>query len=252
MSDPSQSTIYRRIALREELVRHYGDGGRGGAARLARRLRFWRKRWAWHLVVGGTRQVKRLADILVSATALVALLPLFVAIALAIRLTDRGPVLFWQTRVGRWGREFACPKFRSMVANADRMKDALLHLNDHGGGTTFKMRRDPRVTSIGRVLRKLSLDELPQLWCVLNGTMSLVGPRPPVPREVARYNLAERRRLDAVPGLTCIWQISGRGDLPFDRQVELDVQYIQSQSLWLDLVILLKTIPAVLTARGAY
>jgi lipopolysaccharide/colanic/teichoic acid biosynthesis glycosyltransferase len=169
-----------------------------------------------------------------------------------IKLSGRGPVLFWQMRVGQWGREFAFPKFRSMVVNAEALKDTLLAENDHANGITFKIKRDPRVTRIGRVLRKLSLDELPQLWCVFTGDMSLVGPRPPVPREVARYNLRDRRRLDVKPGLTCIWQISGRGDIPFDRQVELDVQYIDSQSLWFDLLLLIKTAPAILIGRGAY
>jgi lipopolysaccharide/colanic/teichoic acid biosynthesis glycosyltransferase len=183
---------------------------------------------------------------------LVAGLPLFAFVALLIKLTDGGPVLFWQTRVGRWGREFAFPKFRSMVVHAESLKAALMHQNDHKVGVTFKMRKDPRVTWIGRILRKLSIDELPQLWCVLKGDMSLVGPRPPIPQEVARYTLAERKRLDAVPGLTCIWQVSGRGNLPFPRQVELDVQYIQQQSLSLDLQLLWRTIPAVLSGKGAY
>ena len=124
--------------------------------------------------------------------------------------------------------------------------------NDHDESITFKMKRDPRVTWIGRIIRKLSLDELPQLWCVLKGEMSLVGPRPPVPSEVAQYTLADRRRLEAVPGLTCIWQVSGRGDIPFDQQVQLDVQYIESQSLWLDIKLLFRTVPAVLFGRGAY
>jgi lipopolysaccharide/colanic/teichoic acid biosynthesis glycosyltransferase len=114
------------------------------------------------------------------------------------------------------------------------------------------MKNDPRVTWIGRIIRKFSIDELPQLWCVLIGDMSLVGPRPPVPREVALYTLKDRRRLESTPGLTCIWQVSGRGDIPFPQQVELDVEYIESQSLWLDLKILLKTVPAVLTGKGAY
>ena len=241
----------RRVELREELIRLYGDGG-GGLGSWKRRFRLWRKRWAWAVVVGGTACVKRLVDLLVAAAALVVLAPLFAAVALLIKLGDGGPVLFWQVRVGRWGREFPFPKFRSMVADAETLKDALLARNDHGGGATFKMKRDPRITPVGRVIRKLSIDELPQLWCVLKGDMSLVGPRPPLPREVALYNLSDRRRLDATPGLTCIWQVSGRGDIPFDRQVELDVQYIQSQSLRLDLLLLLRTIPAILTARGAY
>ena len=141
-----------------------------------------------------------------------------------------------------------------MCTNAEKLKDALLAQSHHAeaGGITFKMKRDPRVTWIGRIIRKLSIDELPQLWCVLKGDMSLVGPRPPVPREVALYTLADRRRLDAVPGLTCIWQVSGRGDIPFPQQVQLDVDYIESQSFWLDVKLLLATVPAVLLGKGAY
>lgn len=220
-------------------------GGRGG-------LRFWWKRNAWRIVIGGTRRLKRLIDIVGALAALLLLAPLFLLVGLLIKLTDRGPVLHWQVRVGQWGREFPFPKFRSMVVNAERLKDALLQQNQHSAGVTFKMKRDPRVTWIGRIIRKLSIDELPQLWCVLKGDMSLVGPRPPLPREVALYTLADRRRLDAVPGLTCIWQVSGRADIPFPEQVALDVRYIESQSIWLDIQLLLKTIPAVLLGKGAY
>jgi lipopolysaccharide/colanic/teichoic acid biosynthesis glycosyltransferase len=139
-----------------------------------------------------------------------------------------------------------------MVVDAERLKQELLQCNDHGESVTFKMKNDPRITWIGKLLRKSSFDELPQLWCVLVGDMSLVGPRPPVPEEVARYTLADRRRLNATPGLTCIWQVSGRGRMPFAEQVQLDAQYIESQSLWLDLRLLWRTIPAVLKGEGAY
>jgi lipopolysaccharide/colanic/teichoic acid biosynthesis glycosyltransferase len=196
--------------------------------------------------------LKRFIDILGSITLMIALSPVFLLIATLIKATDRGPVLFWQKRVGRWGREFPFPKFRSMVINAEQLKDQLLAQNDHGESVTFKMKKDPRITWIGRIIRRGSLDELPQLWCVLKGEMSLVGPRPPVPREVALYSLADRRRLDAMPGLTCIWQVSGRGDIPFPEQVALDVRYIESQSLWLDIKLLFQTIPAVLLGKGAY
>jgi lipopolysaccharide/colanic/teichoic acid biosynthesis glycosyltransferase len=203
-------------------------------------------------VQGGARALKRGLDMALALTALVLLAPLLLIVAALIKLTDGGAVLFWQTRVGRWGREFAFPKFRSMIPNADRLKSQLLAQNDHKEGVTFKMRKDPRITWIGRLIRKFSIDELPQLWCVLKGDMTLVGPRPPVPREVARYTLADRRRLDVTPGLTCIWQVSGRSNLAFPRQVELDVEYIENQSLWLDCKLLLKTVPAVLTGRGAF
>lgn len=214
--------------------------------------RFHRKKYGrfWNRLAG--RAAKRAFDIAVSLSLLVALAPLFAVVALLIKLTDRGPVLFWQTRVGRGGREFRFPKFRSMVPDAERLLTTLLAQNQHKTGVTFKLRRDPRVTWVGRVLRRTSIDELPQLWCVLVGTMALVGPRPAVPREVARYTPAERKRLDATPGLTCIWQISGRGDIPFDRQVEMDLEYISTQTFLLDLKILLLTVPAVLTGRGAY
>ena len=240
-----------RCAQLEDLARRFGDGRRT-PGELARRSRPWRKAIAWRLALAARARAKRIIDVSVAVAALIALSPLFLATALLIKLTDRGPLLFWQTRVGRWGREFACPKFRSMVPNAERLQADLLARNDHATGVTFKMKRDPRVTPVGRLIRKLSIDELPQLWCVVRGEMSLVGPRPPLPKEVACYTQADRRRLDAIPGLTCIWQVSGRGDLPFDRQVELDVEYIHRRSLLLDLKLLLKTIPAVIAGRGAY
>ncbi len=224
----------------------------GPSPGLFARVRAWRFRAARSLSGAADGGVKRAIDILGAVFLLTALAPLLSVVAVLIKLTDGGPVLFWQTRVGRWGREFAFPKFRSMVVDAEKLKDQLLHLNDHKDGVTFKMKRDPRVTWIGRIIRKLSIDELPQLWCVFRGEMSLVGPRPAVPREVRLYTLDDRLRLDVVPGLTCIWQVSGRGAVPFPRQVELDVEYIMNRSLGLDLKLLLLTIPAVLTGRGAY
>lgn len=206
----------------------------------------------WRLTVRGSSKVKRVTDITISAALLVVLMPLFLIVATLIAAADRGPILFWQARVGRWGRTFRCPKFRSMVANAEAMKAQLVERNHHDDGITFKMRRDPRITWIGRFIRKTSIDELPQLWCVLRGDMSLVGPRPPIPSEVARYTLSDRRRLDVTPGLTCIWQVSGRGDIPFSEQVALDEQYIEQQSLTLDARLLARTIPAVLLGNGAY
>ena len=142
-------------------------------------------------------------------------------------------------------------KFRTMHTDAEMLR-AELEAYNQMTGPVFKIENDPRITPFGRWLRKTSIDELPQLWCVLKGEMSLVGPRPPVPREVALYTLRDRRRLDVKPGLTCIWQVSGRGDIPFHQQVELDVQYIESQSLWLDILLLLKTAPAILFGKGAY
>jgi len=195
---------------------------------------------------------KRALDLAVSGGLLLGALPMFALIALAIKLTDRGPVLFWQTRVGRHGRTFRFPKFRTMVVDAERKLEQIAHLNQHGQSVTFKMKDDPRITRVGKLLRRLSLDELPQLWCVFTGQMSLVGPRPPVPREVARYTLRDRVRLQAVPGLTCTWQVSGRSEIPFEQQVELDREYVFSNNIWVDVKLLAKTVPAVLTARGAY
>ena len=239
----------QRLDLIEVLYSRYG---RVAGNSFAMRWKYLRKKYLWKLIIGGANAAKRLIDIVVSLVMFIVLFPLLLGVAAAIALTDRGPIFFWQSRVGQWGREFPFPKFRSMVTNAEALKDKLLAANDHQNGITFKMKKDPRITWIGRIIRKTSVDELPQLWCVLKGDMSLVGPRPPVPREVILYSLRDRRRLDVKPGLTCIWQVSGRGDIPFEQQVELDVRYIESQSLWLDLVLLLKTAPAILIGRGAY
>jgi len=235
-----------RMELLDRLHRRYSQGKMLASIRLSM------QRFGWRLRVAGPAMLKRSIDIAVSLAMLTLLLPLFACVALAVKWTDGGPVLFWQRRVGRWGSEFWFPKFRSMVINAEQLKDQLLKQNDHKDGVTFKMKRDPRVTWIGRIIRKLSIDELPQLWCVLKGDMTLVGPRPPVPREVAKYTLADRRRLDVTPGLTCIWQVSGRGNIPFPRQVELDVEYIEGRCTWLDIKLMLHTIPAVLTGKGAF
>lgn len=206
----------------------------------------------WNLSLWAAARAKRLLDIVVSSVMLITLLPVLSVVSLLIKVTDGGPVLYWQTRIGRWGRPFPCPKLRSMVVNADALRDRLRDQNHHGTSVTFKIRHDPRITWIGRIIRKTSVDELPQLWNVLCGTMSLVGPRPPIPGEVARYHLADRRRLDVTPGLTCIWQVSGRGDIAFPEQVQLDVEYIENRSLLLDAQLLVRTISAVLFARGAY
>ena len=197
--------------------------------------------------------LKRTLDVVVAGAALILLAPLFLAIAAAIKLTSPGPLLFRQTRVGLRGKPFACYKFRTMVQNAEALKKALAERNQHGTrGVTFKMKRDPRVTAVGTWLRRFSLDELPQLFNVLGGTMTLVGPRPPVPQEVERYTLLDRHRLAVKPGLTCLWQVGGRADLDFIGQVNLDIAYIHNRSLREDLIILLRTVPAVVSGRGAY
>ena len=181
------------------------------------RLRFHLKQLAWRAVVYGTTVVKRLIDIAGSAILLIVLSPLFLVIATMVRLNSRGAVLYRQTRVMKWGRTFQMYKFRSMYIDANQHRSSLQARNEMAGGVTFKMKRDPRVTAVGRLLRRGSIDELPQLWNVLKGEMSLVGPRPPLPSEVAKYSLAQRRRLDVTPGITCIWQVSGRSDIPFER-----------------------------------
>ena len=194
--------------------------------------------------------VKRAIDIVVSATVLLASLPILLAIAIATKLSSPGPVLFRQTRCGLNGRRFTLYKFRTMVADAEERMAQVEHLNEMSG-PVFKVRDDPRITPLGRLLRRYSLDELPQLWNVLTGSMSLVGPRPPIPGEVERYERWQRRRLSMRPGLTCLWQVTGRNDVDFDRWMELDLQYIDSWSPLLDLKILARTIPVVLSGRGA-
>jgi lipopolysaccharide/colanic/teichoic acid biosynthesis glycosyltransferase len=194
---------------------------------------------------------KRVIDVVGALTLLLILVPVFLAIIIAMVTETRGPIFFVQRRCGRGGSEFPIMKFRTMVVDADQRKAELVHLNEVAG-PMFKMRRDPRVTIIGYWLRKFSLDELPQLVNVLRGEMSLVGPRPSLPREVASFTEAQRRRLSVKPGLTCLWQVSGRSDLTFEQWIALDEQYIREQSLWLDVRIMARTIPAVISGRGAY
>ncbi|HEY9420692.1 MAG TPA: sugar transferase, partial [Thermoanaerobaculia bacterium] len=193
---------------------------------------------------------KRLLDVVLASLLLLLAMPIVGLIALVIKATSGGSILFRQTRCGLNGRIFTLYKFRTMVADAEERRLDLLHLNEMNG-PVFKLRSDPRVTFFGRFLRRFSLDELPQLWNVLRGDMSLVGPRPPIPEEVAKYQRWQRRRLAMKPGLTCLWQVSGRNDLDFDRWMQLDLEYIDSWSPLLDLKILLKTIPAVLSGKGA-
>jgi exopolysaccharide biosynthesis polyprenyl glycosylphosphotransferase len=195
--------------------------------------------------------IKRAVDVVGAAVALLIISPVIALAALAIRLDDGKPILFRQIRCGLNGRTFTMYKLRTMCVDAAEQKAGLAELNECDG-PIFKVREDPRITRVGRILRNLSLDELPQLWNVLRGDMSLVGPRPPVPQEVAEYQTFERRRLSMRPGITCIWQVSGRSNIGFDQWVQLDVQYIDSWSLGLDFWILLRTIPAVLRQEGAH
>jgi exopolysaccharide biosynthesis polyprenyl glycosylphosphotransferase len=194
--------------------------------------------------------VKRLFDVLLSATVLLLMAPVLFAVSVAIWWESPGPVLFRQRRVGLNGRAFDLFKFRSMNQGAEAQLAGLQSLNE-ATGPVFKMRRDPRVTRIGRFIRRTSLDEFPQFWNVLRGEMSIVGPRPPLPAEVRQYQGWQRRRLSVRPGITCTWQVSGRSEIPFDRWMELDLEYIDTWSLWSDLRIFSRTIPAVLAARGS-
>ena len=194
--------------------------------------------------------LKRALDATGAFFGLLLLFPLLLIVAALIKLTSHGPVFFTQERVGLRGRRFRLAKFRTMEADAEQRLEELKEMNE-ADGPVFKMKNDPRVTPLGRFLRRSSIDEVPQLWNVLRGEMSLVGPRPPIASEVAKYEIWQRRRLSMRPGLTCLWQVSGRSELGFDKWMKLDLEYIDHWSLGLDLLILLKTIPAVLTGRGA-
>jgi exopolysaccharide biosynthesis polyprenyl glycosylphosphotransferase len=201
--------------------------------------------------VAASRWGKRAFDLIGSGLLLLAAAPIIAAVAIAVKLEDRGPVFFKQTRVGRRGEEFQCLKVRSMVVDAEARKAALEAQNE-GAGVLFKMARDPRITKVGGFIRRFSIDELPQLWNVFRGDMSLVGPRPALPKEVAQYDSDTVRRLDVRPGLTGLWQVSGRSNLPWDETVRLDVYYVDNWSIMQDLTILARTAGAVLGSSGAY
>ncbi|MGI6705180.1 MAG: sugar transferase [Clostridia bacterium] len=194
---------------------------------------------------------KRLMDIVGAIIGIILFSPLFILIPILIKLDSKGSVFFIQTRCGKEGRPFKIIKFRSMVMDAEKSLNDLEHLNE-ADGPVFKIREDPRRTRFGKFLRRTSLDELPQLLNVLKGDMSLVGPRPPLPAEVARYTPYQRQRLSVKGGLTCYWQICGRSNLSFDEWVELDLKYIRERNLWVDIKIILKTLPLIFTSRGAY
>ena len=206
----------------------------------------------WHVTIRCSVFFKRFMDIVLAVFAVVLGSPVFLITALLVKVTSPGPIIFSQVRVGRFGRHFKFYKFRSMYIDAEARKAELLKHNESGDGVIFKMKRDPRITPVGRFIRKFSIDELPQLFNVILGDMSLVGPRPPLPSEVRTYTLEERKRLNITPGITCLWQVSGRSELPFSKQIALDKEYIASRSVWKDFLILLKTIPAILTGRGAW
>lgn len=237
-------------ARRELLAQLPVPLSRAGVMRLRWSLRL--KLLAWELSLGSVLALKRFLDLLVSGTALLMFSPVLLLVALLVYLDDPGPVFYTQTRVGQDGRLFPFYKFRSMRVGADKMKDQLIQQNESKDGVIFKMKNDPRITRVGKYLRRFSVDEAPQILNVFLGDLSIVGPRPPVPREVALYTLEDRKRLHVKPGLTCFWQIQGRSEIPFKEQVRLDLQYISSQGLWMDLWIIIKTVPAVLLGRGAY
>lgn len=200
----------------------------------------------------GYRITKRLFGIIASTIALVIISPILLIIAICIKVDDpHGPVFYMQERVGKDGKKFKIFKFRSMVSNADELLEQLRTKNEINGAM-FKIKNDPRITRVGRVIRKYSLDELPQLVNVIKGEMSIVGPRPPLPSEVAKYSEYDKQRLMVTPGATGLWQVGGRNDVDFDTMVQLDLTYIQHRSIWLDLKIMLKTILIMIKPNGAY
>ena len=242
MADRREESLTEElISVMDELNERQASGSRSVA-----RIR------TWHFTVRMSYVIKRAMDILLSLTALVVLLPLFLVLAVIITATSPGPVFFVQVRVGRYGRHVRFYKFRSMYIDAEKRKAELLKNNQSVDGVIFKMKKDPRCTGIGRILRRTSLDELPQFFNVLLGDMSLVGPRPPLPGEVCQYTLDQRKRLNVKPGITCLWQVQGRSDIPFREQVELDKAYMRSRSIRQDIWILLKTVPAIISGKGAY
>jgi len=219
-----------------------------------KRLR-WRQRTRlvfWEGTLNSLLVFKRAIDVVAGLVAIFILAPILLITALVIIIEDGWPVLYTQSRVGMNGRVFNFYKFRSMRRDADHLKEKLIEQNESSDGVIFKMKHDPRITRVGRFIRRFSIDETPQFFNVLTGDLSIVGPRPPIPSEVAQYTLEDRKRLHVKPGLTCLWQIGGRSDIPFDQQVHLDLEYIHSRSIWNDIRIMLKTIPAVLLGRGAY
>jgi len=209
------------------------------------------RRWSLRWRVRSAAIAKRTFDVVASAAFLLVFSPLYLLLALLVKLESPGAVIFGQTRVGRHGDEFRMFKFRSMRVSAEAELGKLLLQNEHADGVTFKMTHDPRITRVGRWLRRFSLDELPQFVNVLQGNMSLVGPRPPTPREVLLYRPTHRRRLAVKPGLTCLWQVSGRSNIDFSGQVKLDVQYIETACFWVDLKLIFQTMRAVVGGHGA-
>jgi len=195
---------------------------------------------------------KRIMDLTLSSIGLLLLIPIFVIIGIFIKIEDKnGPIIFKQTRVGKDGKKFDMYKFRSMVSNAEELKKKLLDQNE-AGGPAFKIKNDPRITKVGKFIRKTSLDELPQLFNVLKGDMSLVGPRPPLPEEVAQYTSYEKQRLKVSPGLTCYWQVNGRSNVSFEEWIQMDLNYIDERNLYIDIKLILKTVLVLFGSKDAY
>lgn len=216
------------------------------------KLRLLAKLWLRKVVIFLNHGAKRLFDIIFSSFALLLVSPIFVLTALFIKLEDGGPIFFNQTRVGYRGKLFSMWKIRSMVIDADEVKCRLREQNEMNGNVRFKMENDPRMTRVGKTIRKYSVDELPQFWNVLKGDMSMVGPRPALPKEVKQYSVEARQRLLVKPGITCLWQVGGRSQIDFAGQIRLDLAYIHSSNIWIDLKVLILTIPVVVSGKGAY
>ena len=234
----------------DSLYAKYGSG-QSSLVNIRETLRLEAKIISWQMLVTLNEFLKRALDIIGSAIFLIAFSPIYLLTSLAILIEDGRPIFYSQTRVAKKGRHFKMWKFRSMYTDADRRK-AELASDDMTGGVIFKMKNDPRITRTGKIIRKPSIDELPQLWHVFTGDLSLVGPRPPIPSEVAEYSSWDKKRLEVTPGLTCTWQVSGRSDIDFNTQVNLDIDYIKKRSFLGDVILLFRTVPAVLSGKGAY
>jgi exopolysaccharide biosynthesis polyprenyl glycosylphosphotransferase len=236
----SHTTLLRKTAEED------GPTGPGRVMALEQDVVSFPVRDPWHY-----RAAKRFFDLFFSTMGILLFAPLMVPLAILIRLESPGPVFFRQIRVGKGRRHFICYKFRSMVAEAEELKDSLSYLNE-AEGPMFKIRNDPRITQLGSFLRRSSLDELPQLFNVFKGDMSIVGPRPQIPSEVERYEPWHYRRLEVTPGITCLWQIAGRSAIGFEEWMRLDMEYVKLRGFLFDLKIILQTLPAIIARRGAY
>ena len=265
LDSPDPMSRSKEGLFRKQDVRSSGSGVSAGRndilflsetltprSKILARIRTKLKKRIWILDAEFSRLLKRWMDVCGSLCAIILLMPLFLAVAVWLKLDSPGPLIYRQVRIGLHGRPFYFYKFRSMYIDSDARRAALEKENESKDGVIFKMKNDPRITKCGRFIRKYSIDEAPQFFNVLLGDMSLVGPRPPLPSEVAQYSLDDRKRLNILPGITCIWQISGRSDIPFREQVVLDREYIRGQGFWKDVLILFKTIPAVIAGKGAY